>query len=220
MELYDTTCRYYHIRRSPSSLVRATVAPSARGPGRRQRRSGYTPLHVAAEAGRTQVVRMLLDRGADVNLLTHGQIGAPALHLAEMRGRTEVAQMLREAGATAPPVEPIAPALATANAERGQEVASNCMGCHTVNPADNRHTAGPTLWGVVGRAPASVPGFEYSSALPRLGGVWHEEALNAFVAHPMATTPGTSMQFEGLANPEERADLIAYLRMLGDAAPR
>ena len=105
----------------------------------------------------------------------------------------------------APPVEPIATVLATASAERGQEVASNCMGCHTVSPADNRHTAGPTLWGVVGRAPASLPGFEYSSALPRLGGVWHEEALNAFVAHPMATAPGTSMQFEGLANAEERA---------------
>ena len=193
--------------------------PSARGPGRRQRRSGYTPLHVAAEAGRTHVVRMLLDRGADVNLLTHGQIGAPALHLAEMRGRTEIAQMLREAGATAPPVEPIETVLATASAERGQEVASNCMDCHTVNPADNRHTAGPTLWGVIGRAPASVSGFEYSSALPRLVCVFgSEEALNAFVAHPMATTPGTSMQFEGLANAAERADLIAYLGTLTDAS--
>ena len=184
---------------------------------------GYTPLHAAAQAGRTQVVRLLLDRGADVNLLTHGQIGAPALHLAEMRGRTEVAQMLREGGAMAPPVEPIATLMAAASAERGQVVASNCTGCHTVSPADNRLTAGPTLWGVVGRAPASLPGFEYSSALPRLGGVWHEEALNAFVAHPMATAPGTSMQFEGLANAEERADLIAYLRTLSDApspAPR
>ena len=184
---------------------------------------GYTPLHVAAEAGRTQVVRLLLDRGADVNLLSHGRIGAPALHLAEVRGRTEVAQMLREGGATAPPVEPIATLMAAASAERGQVVASNCTSCHAVDPADNRRTAGPILWGVFGRAPASLPGFEYSSALQRLGGVWNEEALNAFVAHPMATAPGTSMQFEGLANAEERADLIAYLRTLSDApspAPR
>jgi cytochrome c len=59
--------------------------------------------------------------------------------------------------------------------------------------------------------------------LQRLGGVWNEEVLNAFVAHPMATVPGTSMQFEGLANAEGRADLIAYLRTLSDApspAPR
>jgi cytochrome c len=178
---------------------------------------GYTPLHVAAEAGRTRVVRLLLDRGADVNALSHGRIGAPALHLAEVRGRTEVAQMLREGGATAPPVEPIATVMASANAERGQEIASNCTGCHTVDPADKRRTVGPSLWEVFGRAPASLPGFEYSSALQRFGGVWTEEALNAFVAHPMATVPGTSMQFEGLANAEERADLIAYLRTISDA---
>ena len=95
--------------------------------------------------------------------------------------------------------------------------ARNCTSCHVIEPADNRLTVGPTLWGVIGRAPASLPGFEYSSALQRLDGVWDEEALNAFVAHPMATAPGTSMQFEGLANIEERADLIAYLRTLSDA---
>ena len=107
--------------------------------------------------------------------------------------------MLREGGATAPPVEPIATLMAAASAERGQVVARNCTSCHAVDPADQRLTAGPILWGVFGRAPASLPGFEYSSALQRLGGVWNEEALNAFVAHLMATAPGTSMQFEGLA---------------------
>jgi cytochrome c len=182
---------------------------------------GYTPLHAAAQAGRTQVVRLLLDRGADVNLLTHGRIGAPALHLAEVRGRTEVAQMLREGGAAAPPVEPIATLMAAASAERGRAVAASCTGCHAVDPEGKRD--GPMLWGVFGRAPRSSPGFAYSSALQRFGAVWEEEALNAFVAHPMATVPGTSMQFEGLADAEERADLIAYLRTLGDApspAPR
>lgn len=184
---------------------------------------GYAPLHVAAEAGRTQVVRLLLDHGADVNLLTHGRIGAPPLHLAELRGRTEVAQMLRKGGATAPSVEPIATLMAAASAERGQVVASNCTSCHAVDPADNRRVAGPILSGLLGRVPASLPGFEYSSALRRLGGVWNEETLNAFVAHPLATAPGTRMQFEGLANAEERADLIAYLRTLSDVpspAPR
>ena len=148
-------------------------------------------------------------------MLSRGRIGAPALHLAEVRGRTEVAQTLREAGATAPPVEPIAALVAAASAERGQAVASKCTGCHPVDPEGKRD--GPMLWGVLGRAPASLPDFKYSSALQRLGGKWDEETLNAFVAHPMATVPGTSMQFEGLADAEERADLIAYLRTLGDA---
>jgi cytochrome c len=179
---------------------------------------GYAPLHVAAEAGRAAVVRVLLDRGANVNALSHGSVGASALHLAELRGRTEVAQMLREDGATAPSVEPIATLLAAASAERGQVVASNCTYCHVVDPVETWVKVGPTLWGVVGRAIASLPDFKYSPALQRLGGVWSDEALNAFVAHPMATAPGTSMQFEGLANAEERADLITYLHTLGDAA--
>jgi cytochrome c len=184
---------------------------------------GYTPLHAAAEPGRARVVRLLLDHGADVNSLTHGRIGAHALHLAELRGRTEVAQMLREGGAMAPPVEPIVPLMAVASAERGQVGARNCTSCHAVDPAAKWPSAGPALWGVVGCAPASSPGFKYSSALERLGGAWNEEALNAFVAHPMATAPGTSTQFEGLADAEGRADLIAYLRTLSDTlspAPR
>ena len=205
MESYDTTCQYYHIRRSPSSLVRATGravgAQTWQAPAAfwlhtvaRGRRSGAHPGR--PHAPRPWRRRQLADPRAN-----QGSCAAPG----GMRGRTEVAQMLREAGATAPPVEPIATVLATASAERGGEVASNCMGVTRSDPADNRHTAGPTLWGVVGRAPASLPRFEYSSALQRLGGVWHEEALNTFVAHPKATAPGTRMQFEGLANAEERA---------------
>ena len=126
--------------------------------------------------------------------------------------------MLRDGGATAPSVEPIATLMAAASAERGQVVASNCTSCHVVDPAERQRADGPVLWGIFGRAPASLPGFAYSAALQRHGGVWNEEALNAFVAHPMATVPGTSMQFKGLANAEERADLIAYLRTLSDAS--
>ena len=126
--------------------------------------------------------------------------------------------MLREAGATAPPVEPIATVLATASAERGQKGREQLHGLSHGQPSGQQAHGRPTLWGVVGRALALVPRFEYSSALQRLGGVWHEEALNTFVAHPMATAPGTHMQFEGLANAEERADLIAYLGTLTDAS--
>ena len=76
--------------------------------------------------------------------------------------------------------------------------------------------AAPTLHGVVGRVPASVLGADYSAALRRLGGTWSEEALNEFLAYPAATVPGTTMQFDGVMDPQERADLILYLRLLGD----
>jgi len=54
--------------------------------------------------------------------------------------------------------------------------------------------------------------------LKRLGGTWSEEALNKFLAYPAATAPGTTMQFNGVTDPQERADLILYLRSIGDRA--
>ena len=178
--------------------------PSARRPGRRQRRSGYTPLHVAAEAGRTHVVRMLLDRGADVNLLTHGQIGAPALHLAECAAAPRwhkccgrPARWRRQSSRSQLAWLRRVPSVG----ERSRAIAWASHG----QPSGQQAHGRPNPVGVVGRAPALLPRFEYSSALQRLGGVWHEEALNTFVAHPKATAPGTHMQFDGLANAEERA---------------
>jgi cytochrome c len=46
--------------------------------------------------------------------------------------------------------------------------------------------------------------------------VWDYEALNTFLANPKAAVPGTKMGFAGLKKPEERADVIAYLRSLSD----
>ena len=46
--------------------------------------------------------------------------------------------------------------------------------------------------------------------------LWSEEALNVFLAHPAGAVPGTTMATDGVADPRERADLIAYLATLGD----
>ena len=52
-----------------------------------------------------------------------------------------------------------------------------------------------------------------------LDGRWDEETLNAFLAHPMATVPGTRMGENGLASASKRADVIAYLRSVGAESP-
>jgi cytochrome c len=67
---------------------------------------------------------------------------------------------------------------------------------------------------LVGRTIKSFPRFTYSIAMEALTGRWDEEALNAFIAHPMATVPGTRMNIDGLGAANECADLIAYLRSL------
>jgi cytochrome c len=101
-----------------------------------------------------------------------------------------------------------------ADAARGQRVFQKCFACHTVEPTD-ADLQGPTLEGVIGRPAAAVPGFEYSPALvdkARGGLVWTEAALDAFLAAPFEVVPENRMQFFGLPDPAERADLIAYLK--------
>jgi ankyrin repeat protein len=57
---------------------------------------GWTPLHIAAAEGRTEICGLLLDRGADVN--AEDEDGNTPLYLAAKDGHTETAALLREHG--------------------------------------------------------------------------------------------------------------------------
>ena len=58
---------------------------------------GVTALHVAAEKGHVEVVRLLLEAGAKQDAVDSN--GATALHRAAKRGHSEVVRLLLEAGA-------------------------------------------------------------------------------------------------------------------------
>lgn len=103
-----------------------------------------------------------------------------------------------------------APAWAEGDAARGQTVFNRCTACHT---ATEQNKIGPHLLGLIGRAAGSVPGARYSKALPAAGITWNEETLDAFLAAPAKTVPGTTMAV-GLPNAQDRADVIAYLKTL------
>jgi cytochrome c len=112
--------------------------------------------------------------------------------------------------------EPIEQLLAKADVGRGETSAKKCAACHTFDKG-GRTLVGPNLWGIVGRAKASAPGFNYSAALKAKGGSWTVEELSQFIANPKGMVPGTSMTFAGVPRANERADLIVYLNSRSDS---
>jgi len=118
-----------------------------------------------------------------------------------------------KAEAAKPASVPIETLLASASAEHGAQVAKQCATCHNFQEGLGPKV-GPDLYNIVGRAIASVAGFNYSAALKAKGGTWTFDALNKWLTDPRADVPGTAMTFAGLSNEKQRADIIAYLDTL------
>jgi cytochrome c len=124
------------------------------------------------------------------------------------------------APAAAPALDPITPLLAAANPQNGQQIAQRqCASCHSFNEG-GRSGVGPNLHGIVGAKHAHIDGFNYSAAMRAMADKpWTYEELNAWIHNPRAYAPGNRMSYAGLANIQQRADLIAYLRSISPNAP-
>jgi cytochrome c len=118
----------------------------------------------------------------------------------------------RAPAAPAPPVD-LGTLLAAADAAKGRQTAVVCTSCHTFEQGGQDST-GPNLWGVVGRNVASRKTFTYSSAFAAQTGSWTYDRLDRWLTNPSKAVPGTKMTFVGLHKPEDRANVIAFLRTL------
>ncbi|WP_439533282.1 c-type cytochrome [Polymorphobacter sp.] len=112
--------------------------------------------------------------------------------------------------AAAPAEATVSYASLTGDAAKGERVFAQCKACHVVEAGVNR--VGPSLAAVVGRTAGSIEGFKYSPANKNSGLVWTEEQLFTYLEAPQKTIPGTYMAFAGLKNPQDRADVIAFLK--------
>jgi cytochrome c len=115
--------------------------------------------------------------------------------------------------------EPVLGLLASADAAAGQASARACTACHSFEQG-GPNKVGPNLYNIVNAHQAHLDSFSYSASLAGLGGEWSYEELNKFLFKPKDYVPGTKMNFIGLKDPQDRANIIAYLRSLsGSPAP-
>jgi cytochrome c len=99
-----------------------------------------------------------------------------------------------------------------ADIDAGKAAFKKCALCHTTEAGKNK--IGPSLFGIVGRKPASLDNFNYSEAMKKLDHTWDEPTLDVYLADPRGTVPGTKMIFPGIKDKTERDDVIAYLETL------
>ena len=115
-------------------------------------------------------------------------------------------------------VAPIATRLASADVAKGENVFKKCAACHTVNQG-GANGIGPNLYGIMGKPHGHLPSFSYSDALKSVPGPWDFQAMDEWLTSPRKYAPGTKMTFAGLSNPQDRADIIAYLNAQGSNLP-
>jgi cytochrome c len=103
-----------------------------------------------------------------------------------------------------------AAAVQSGDAGRGKEIfEKRCTGCHSLDGEKE----GPRLRTVYGRKAGSIGTFKYSDAVQKSNVIWDSITLDKWLTDPDKFIPDNDMAFR-LAKPDERSDVIAYLKQL------
>ena len=113
------------------------------------------------------------------------------------------------------PVLPLSVRLASASPDKGKKVAKKCVACHSFVKG-GKNKVGPNLYNIIGQNKGQSIGYNYSSALKKVGGAWDFSSMEGFLKKPKSYLPGTKMSFAGLKKPNDRAAVILYLRNLSE----
>ena len=126
-----------------------------------------------------------------------------------------IAGVVEEGAAAAE--KPIEFYLASADPTKGAQTFQKCQACHNADKG-GANQIGPNLWGIIG-APIGQDrnGFAFSDVLSKKGGNWDWDKLSQWLTSPKAFAPGTKMTFAGLSDPQERANVIAFLNKQSDS---
>ena len=127
-----------------------------------------------------------------------------------------IAGVVEEGAGAAEAEKPIEFYLASADPTKGEAVFKKCAACHNADKG-GANQLGPNLWGVLGEPIGQGRGFAFSDALAKVGGNWDWDKLSKWLTSPKAFAPGTKMTFAGLSNPEDRANVIAFLNQHSDS---
>jgi cytochrome c len=128
-----------------------------------------------------------------------------------------IAGVQEEGAGAAAAEQPIEVYLAKADPAKGQQIFNKCMACHNADKG-GANQLGPNLWGILGAGIAEDRnGFAFSDALKKVGGSWNWDNLSKWLTSPRTFAPGTKMTFAGLSDPQDRADVEAFLNSHSDS---
>jgi len=123
--------------------------------------------------------------------------------------------VVQEGEGAAEAEKPIAFYLASADPAAGEQVFKKCTACHNADQG-GANALGPNLWDVLGEPIGKGKGFPFSPALSGVGGTWNWDNMSEWLTSPKKFAPGTKMTFAGLSNPQDRANVIAFLNTHSD----